>query len=241
MDAEIDAARAAVFPESERSPVEAALGAQSPERRGTLELVEIVAGGRAPESVRRTAGEGAELILRRSRASAAEWRELLRIPSRAAWRLACAFELGRRVAVDAGRSRAPVRAPRDAFLLVAGVLVGRERETVVALYLDARHRLLARHEVSVGTATSSLIHPREVFGPALRCGACAVVLAHNHPSGDPEPSVEDHGVTERLVAVGELVGVPLLDHLVVGGERFVSLRGRNEFPTPAQGRRVARE
>lgn len=113
--------------------------------------------------------------------------------------------------------------------MVRGLLAGRDRETVVALYLDGRHRILRVHEVSIGTATASLIHPREVFGPALRVRACAVVVAHNHPSGDPEPSVEDRGVTERLLAAGELVGVPLLDHLVVGGESFVSLRGRGAW------------
>jgi DNA repair protein RadC len=113
--------------------------------------------------------------------------------------------------------------------MVRGSLAGRDRETVVALYLDGRHRVLQVHEVSIGTATASLIHPREVFGPALRVRACAVVVAHNHPSGDPEPSVEDRGVTERLLAAGELVGVPLLDHLVVGGESFVSLRGRGAW------------
>ncbi|HUR27801.1 MAG TPA: DNA repair protein RadC, partial [Planctomycetota bacterium] len=159
--------------------------------------------------------------------------ELLQIPWRAALRLACAFELGRRTANTTRSSRAPIRTPRDAFELVHGALHGRERETVVALYLDGRHRLLQLHEVSVGTATASLIHPREVFGPALRAGACAIVVAHNHPSGDPEPSAEDRGVTERLFAAGELVGVPLLDHLVVGGGTFVSLRGRGAWANMA--------
>ena len=164
-----------------------------------------------------------------SRATTLELAATLGIPSRAALRLACAFELGRRAAASTRLARAPVRTPRDAFELVAGTLHGRDREVVVALYLDGRHRLLQLHEVSVGTATASLIHPREVFGPALRAGACAVVIAHNHPSGDPEPSAEDHGVTERLLAAGELVGVPLLDHIVVGGATFVSLRGRGAW------------
>lgn len=168
-------------------------------------------------------------LLGYSRATAPELASALGVPLRAALRIACAFELGRRAAASPGFSRAPVRTPRDAFELVHDLLHGRDRETVVALYLDGRHRLLQRHEVSIGTATASLIHPREVFGPALRSGACAVVIAHNHPSGDPEPSAEDHGVTERLLAAGELVGVPLLDHIVVGGSAFVSLRGRGAW------------
>ncbi len=168
-------------------------------------------------------------LLGYSRANTLELATTLGIPWRAALRIACAFELGRRAAASTRFSRAPVRTPRDAFELVHDLLQGRDRETVVALYLDGRHRLLQRHEVSIGTATASLIHPREVFGPALRSGACAVVIAHNHPSGDPEPSAEDHGVTERLLAAGELVGVPLLDHIVVGGSAFVSLRGRGAW------------
>jgi DNA repair protein RadC len=219
------------------------------ERYRTLDLIEIIAS-------RRTSGDGAasraraslaapqdwseSALLRRARAPVLEWALLLRIPARSALRVACAFELGRRAARGEQPARTPIRTPRDAFQLVSGPLAGRERETVVALYLDGRHRLLLLHEVSVGTATASLIHPREVFGPALRCGACAVVIAHNHPSGDPEPSAEDHGVTERLTAAGELVGIPLLDHLVVGASDFVSLRGRGAFGGEAQAGRTLR-
>ena len=195
----------------------------------TKELVEIVGAGTSLPSNERDNGIQEAWLLRHSRATTIELAELLQIPWRAALRLASAFELGRRVADCARISRAPIRTPGDAFELVRGALHGRDRETVVALYLDGRHRLLLLHVVSVGTATASLIHPREVFGPALRSGACAVVVAHNHPSGDPEPSAEDRGVTERLFAAGELVGVPLLDHLVVGGGAFVSLRGRGAW------------
>ncbi|HTF87849.1 MAG TPA: DNA repair protein RadC [Planctomycetota bacterium] len=195
----------------------------------TSELVELIVANPAFKAELRHKELAESRLIGHSRAPTIELSRALQIPWRAALRLACAFELGRRSADTARLIRAPVRTPRDAFELVHGALSGRERETVVALYLDGRHRLLQLHEVSVGTATASLIHPREVFGPALRSGACAVVVAHNHPSGDPEPSAEDRGVTERLFAAGELVGVPLLDHLVVGGANFVSLRGRGAW------------
>src|SRR5690606_306825 len=102
----------------------------------------------------------------------------------------------------------------------------------VALLLDARHRLLRVERVSEGTLTSSVVHPREVFGPALREAAAAVVVAHNHPSGDPTPSAEDRDVTARLAEAGRLVGVRLLDHVVVGDPGFVSFRERGDLSDP---------
>jgi len=192
------------------------------------ELVDMLLGRRASAAL----GIDENWLAQHARAAVPELAAQMGIPWRAALRMASAFELGRRAAALAPPRRAPIRSPRDAFEILRGPLAGRDRETVLALYLDGRHRVLQLHEVSIGTATASLIHPREVFGPALRVRACAVVVAHNHPSGDPEPSVEDRGVTERLQAAGELVGVPLLDHLVVGGETFVSLRGRGAWAQP---------
>jgi DNA repair protein RadC len=88
------------------------------------------------------------------------------------------------------------------------------REHFVALYLDGRHRAIADAIVSIGTATASLVHPREVFQPAIGLGACALLIGHSHPSGDVTPSREDIEVTERLVRAGRILGIPLLDHIV---------------------------
>jgi len=88
------------------------------------------------------------------------------------------------------------------------------REHFVAIYLDGRHRPIADSVVSVGTATASLVHPREVFQPAIGLGACALLIGHNHPSGDPTPSAEDLEVTKRLAEAGRILGVNLLDHVV---------------------------
>ena len=97
----------------------------------------------------------------------------------------------------------------------------------MALVLDGKHRLRGIQEVSRGTLTTSLVHPREVFFAAVSMKAAAVIVAHNHPSGDPEPSIEDLEVTRRLVEAGRILGIPLLDHVVLGDdERFVSLRDR---------------
>jgi DNA repair protein RadC len=93
--------------------------------------------------------------------------------------------------------------------------------------LNGTHRLLAYRKVSQGTLTSSLVHPREVFQPAIREGAAAIIVAHNHPSGDPKPSHEDLAVTDRLYQSGELLSIPLLDHVVVTPDDYVSIRAEH--------------
>ena len=117
-----------------------------------------------------------------------------------------------------------VRGPAEAVRFVRQLIGNDAREHFVALLLDGRHRPIGYQIVSVGTATASLVHPREVFQGAVGLGACAVIVAHNHPSGDPKPSREDLEVTQRLASVGELLGIPLLDSLVVADRGHVSIR-----------------
>lgn len=100
----------------------------------------------------------------------------------------------------------------------------RDREQVWAVLLSQRSKIKAIVQVSVGCMTSSVIHPREVFRPAIMHGASAVVLVHNHPSGDPTPSMEDHQVTKRLEEAGVVVGIRLLDHIVIGYQQYRSFR-----------------
>lgn len=141
-----------------------------------------------------------------------------------AGRLEAAFALGRWVERDRLDPSPHLARPEAVYRLLAPELRGEQQESFHALFLDPRHRLKGRQIVSLGTLTSSLVHPREVFAPALRRGAAALIVAHNHPSGDPEPSSEDKEVTRRLLEVGRLVGVPLLDHVVLGHGSWVSLR-----------------
>jgi len=147
----------------------------------------------------------------------------------AAARVAAAFALGREVERSRRPQRASMRSPRRVFDAVAPDLRGLERERFLVLLLDGKHRLKRKETVSEGTLTTSLVHPREVFRPAVRESAAAVVVVHNHPSGDPEPSLEDLEVTRRLIDAGRLLGVPLLDHVIVGDGRFESLRERLDF------------
>lgn len=134
--------------------------------------------------------------------------------------LLAALELGRRCHGAAGP---PITTPEEAYLQLAELGQAR-KETFKALYLDGRRRLLKSEVVSVGTLTATLVHPREVFAPALECGAASLVVAHNHPSGDPTPSSDDRLLTERLHQAGRLLGLNLDDHLVIGRGCFVSLR-----------------
>jgi len=106
---------------------------------------------------------------------------------------------------------------------------GLNKERFVALFLDNKHRLIGLERISEGTLNASLVHPRDVFRPAIRNSAAALVVAHNHPSGDPEPSQEDLDVTRRLLRVSRLVGIPLVDHVVMGDCSWVSLRERIAF------------
>ncbi len=123
-------------------------------------------------------------------------------------------------------TRPEVTSPERAADLLAPVLGGRDRERCVALLLDTKHRLLRTSVVSIGSIDHTFMSPREVYRDALLANAAAVVIGHNHPSGDPEPSRDDERVTGRLVRAGELVGVELLDHLVLGGADWVSLARR---------------
>lgn len=123
----------------------------------------------------------------------------------------------------------------DVVGLLRAFLGDDPRETFVVAYLDARHRPIAVHAATTGTAGSCPVHPREVFGPAVALSATALVVAHNHPSGDPTPSAEDRAVTERLRAAGELLGIELLDHVVIGDERYYSFAEEAVRPLPAGG------
>ena len=117
-----------------------------------------------------------------------------------------------------------MRSPEDVARFVRQVVGNDAREHFVAILLDGRHRPIAYQVVSIGTATAALVHPREVFQPAVGLGACAVIVAHNHPSGDPTPSAEDRDVTRRLAQAGRLLGILLVDSVVVGDSGHVSLR-----------------
>jgi len=144
-------------------------------------------------------------------------------PAKAASVLA-ALELGRRLAGRRLREGAPFRSPADVFAHFHPHLRDAAQERFAIVLLDGRQRILREEVISLGTLTASLVHPREVFRPALRACAAALILVHNHPSGDPTPSPEDREVTDRLAAAGELLGIRVLDHVIVAERGYHSFR-----------------
>jgi DNA repair protein RadC len=154
--------------------------------------------------------------------------------------LRAAIELGRRWASEPIVRGRPFCGPGDVQRHFEPRLRGLRRESFQSLLLDGRHRLLSIDEVSVGTLTASLVHPREVFREAIRSAAAAILLVHNHPSGDPAPSAEDQAVTRRLQAAGELVGIRVVDHVIVSEGGYYSFRESDPaFEEAAEGAPVA--
>jgi DNA repair protein RadC len=139
-------------------------------------------------------------------------------------RLIAAIELGRRTLVPPARERPQFRRGADAGAYLLPLYGSHPVERFGVLLVDARYRLIGTRVLSVGSLTSVSAHPRDVFREALLGGAAAVIVFHNHPSGDPEPSRDDVALTARLAGVGKLVGVPLLDSLVLADDRFCSMR-----------------
>jgi DNA repair protein RadC len=143
-----------------------------------------------------------------------------------ATRVLAALELGARLASEGRTPSAAFRTPESSARYLLPRYGARPVETFGLLALDVRHRLKHEAVVSVGCLTSSLVHPREVFKEAVSARAAALILFHNHPSGDPEPSAEDVSITRRLASAGTLLGIEVLDHVILGAGRFVSLKER---------------
>ena len=143
-----------------------------------------------------------------------------------ALRLSAAFALGRRLHAERTPRGHLLKESGEIFHFFHARLRDLRKERFIAVLLDAKNRVIREDPISEGILTASLVHPREVFRAAMREAAGGIVLVHNHPSGDPEPSPEDHEVTARLCAVGELVGIRVLDHVIIGDGRYVSFLER---------------
>ena len=138
-------------------------------------------------------------------------------------RIQGALELGRRAAAEPAEPTGRIHGPRDVFERVGPLLRDLRQEEFHALLLNTQHRVIRDVLVTRGILDASLIHPREVFRAAIVESAAGVILVHNHPSGDPTPSQEDRAVTRQLSAAGNAIGIPVLDHIIVGEGRYVSL------------------
>jgi DNA repair protein RadC len=157
-----------------------------------------------------------------ARASPRELAKVLGVGVARGARIAAGFELGRR-ASEVAAHRDIVGRPEDVYALLAPRLAGLSQEVFLVVGLDVRNQLLDIVEVGRGSVNGVEVHPREVFRPLVRMAAAGGVLVHNHPSGDPSPSNEDRELTRRLHAVGQLVGIPIIDHVVIGAHSHRSL------------------
>ncbi|SCA87084.1 UPF0758 protein [Bacillus glycinifermentans] len=135
-----------------------------------------------------------------------------------------ALELGRRIHKLVYEERHVIRFPEDAANLLMEDMRFLSQEHFVCLYLNSKNQVIHKRTVFIGSLNSSIVHPREVFKEALKRSAASFICVHNHPSGDPAPSSEDIDVTRRLNECGQLIGIELLDHIVIGDQKFVSLK-----------------
>jgi len=135
------------------------------------------------------------------------------------------FEFNKRYSL-AKRDGEPIKSAKDVFEYASQRLITNQQEHFMILLLDSKNRIVKDEVISIGTLNASIIHPREVFKSAIRESANSIILVHNHPSGDPEPSAEDEQITKKLFEAGELLNIKILDHVIVGKDKFWSFKER---------------
>ncbi|MED4969525.1 RadC family protein [Parageobacillus toebii] len=135
-----------------------------------------------------------------------------------------AIELGRRIGRLSYNGRYVIRSPEDGAKYVMEDMRFLSQEHFVAIYLNTKNQVIHRKTIFIGSLNASIVHPREVFKEAIKRSAASIICVHNHPSGDPTPSREDIDVTKRLAECGRIIGIELLDHLIIGDQKFVSLK-----------------
>lgn len=162
----------------------------------------------------------------------ADLQELISIPGMGpakAVQILAVVEIGKRIARLTRQPLSVIRSPQD----VAGLFMDRlrfeKKEHFIVVHLDTKNQVLAEEVASIGSLDSSIVHPREIFKTALKKSSASIICVHNHPSGDPTPSREDILVTKRLSEVGKIMGIEVLDHIVIGEHRFVSLKEQGLF------------
>lgn len=138
-----------------------------------------------------------------------------------------AIELGKRIAAQGGEAKVKVTSPVDIVGLIMEEMRYLKKEHFRIAILDTKNHIIAIEEISIGNLNSSIVHPREVFNIAIRRTANSIILIHNHPSGDPTPSREDINITNRLIEAGNIIGIKVLDHIIIGDNRYLSFRERN--------------
>ncbi|MBI5252887.1 MAG: DNA repair protein RadC [Euryarchaeota archaeon] len=161
-----------------------------------------------------------------SQASLPELMSIQGIKKAKACQLLACFEIASRLASFSDALKPKVKTSSDVYAIVSPKLRSLKKECFIALYLDTKNQLLREDTISIGSLSANIVHPREVFKGAILESAAAVIIAHNHPSGDASPSNDDVELTKRLLSAGEIIGIKVLDHIIVGDGQFVSLKER---------------
>jgi len=174
-------------------------------------------------------------LRRLAAATAGELRQVRGIGPAKAAQVKAALAIARRYAADRVPPGTAVKGSEQLFRYMREKLHGLKKETFYALMLDTKHRIIREEQVAVGSLNESIVHPREAFHTAIRESAAKVVFIHNHPSGNPEPSPQDRRLTTRLCQTGHLVGIPVLDHLIVGDETYYSFAEHGLLSAPEEG------
>lgn len=173
-------------------------------------------------------GEFGDLVVM-GRAGVDEMRRVPGIGFARACQLVASFELGKRFARESRKNGTAIRAPKDVARLFMDEMKHYDREHFKAAFLNTKNQIVKVVTVSIGSLNASIVHPREILKPAIAVSAASIVLVHNHPTGDPTPSREDVEFTRRFARCGELIGIELLDHIVIGADRFQSLKESGYF------------
>lgn len=153
-----------------------------------------------------------------------QFTEIKGIGAAKALQIQAGIELGRRLARSAMNETVTIRSPQDVASLLMEDMRYLQKEHFVCLFLNTKNHVIGQETLSMGSLNASIVHPREVFRAAIKRSSASIVCAHNHPSGDPTPSPEDVQITKRLVQAGDIVGIDVLDHIVIGDQRFASLK-----------------
>lgn len=184
-----------------------------------------------------TALQLADLLLKRfgslevlAQAEVEEISQLKGIGQAKAVQIKAALELGIRLLTLQARKREGIRSGEDVFHLLLPTMRYLDKEYFKAVFLDTKNQVLQIKDVSIGSLNASIVHPRELFKGAIRVSSAAVILVHNHPSGDPSPSPEDIEITKRLWEAGQILGIKILDHIIIGDNKYVSLKERKIIP-----------
>ena len=197
------------------------------------EILALILGSGAGESVMVTAQRLLSQFGNLKGIAAASIEELSKIKGigiAKAAKIKAAFELANRLdGYTEAREKTVIKNPEDIAGMVRGKLRGKKKEHFLALLLDTRNQVLKVAEISVGSLDSSIVHPREVFKEAIAASAAAVIFAHNHPSGDCTPSTDDIELTKRLVQAGQIIGIEVLDHIIIGDRKHLSLKSKGLF------------